>query len=333
MTRAMCPIPDDANRVLIMVNPTAGAGSKRAVADELGHLLRADGWVVEWLSDPSQLDTLERDPRGTRVRAVVAAGGDGTVSTVINRTHRDTPIAILPLGTENLLAKYLDLSESNSAAPLSRAITAGTTVRLDAGRAGNRIFMLMVGCGFDAEVVRRLHARRRGHIRHWSYVKPLLDAIRSYQYPELRLYCGPARATAAPAETGGPEESPITLSARWVFVVNVPKYAGGLRFAPEASGTDGLLDVCTFQRGSLPAGLRYLTGVILGRHLQWSDCTYLRTRQLRIESDDVVHYQLDGDYGGELPLEIRVLPERVRLVVSQPWAIAHGFRRDTETKA
>ena len=331
MTRAICQIPDHANRVLVMVNPTAGAGPKRALVGELAQLLRADGWAVEWLSDPSQLDTLQGDLHRARVRAVVAAGGDGTVSTVINRTHRDTPIAILPLGTENLLAKYLDPSVSNPVVSLSRAITAGTTVRLDAGQAGNRIFVLMAGCGFDAEVVRRLHARRRGHIRHWTYVKPLLDAIRSYQYPELRLYCTPARATATAAEQSCPEESPITLSARWVFVVNVPKYAGGLRFVPDASGTDGLLDVCAFARGSLWAGLRYFTGVVRGRHLQWSDCTYLRTRQLRIESDEVVHYQLDGDYGGELPLDIRVLPERVRLVVSEPWAVARAFRRDTET--
>ncbi len=47
----------------------------------------------------------------------------------------------------------------------------------------------MVGCGFDAEVVHRLHATRGGHISMWSYSKPIFESIRSYQYPELRAYC------------------------------------------------------------------------------------------------------------------------------------------------
>ena len=115
-------------------------------------------------------------------------------------------------------------------------------------------------------------------------------------------------------------------AARWVFVVNLPKYAGGLRLVPDAVGNDGLLDVCLFRRGSLLHGLRYFAGVMLGRHRRWEDFSHVRVRKLRIESDREVPYQLDGDPGGVLPVEISVLPGRVRMVVTETWALQHGYR-------
>jgi diacylglycerol kinase family enzyme len=272
---------------------------------------------VELTSDLERVTRLvgESGASSQSLRAVVAAGGDGTVAELVNRSHADTPIAILPMGTENLLAKYLHLQVTPE--ELCKAIVQGATVRLDAGCAQRRVFLLMAGCGFDAEVVRRLHQRRTGHIRHWSYIKPIFAALRSYQYPPLRVQCETG--------TGSGATEPHSFVVRWLFVVNLPRYAGGLRLAPQAVGTDGLLDVCGFERGSLWHLLRYLSGVFRGRHLSFADCRYLQTTRLRVESDEEVHYQLDGDPGGKLPVEISVLPERVRLIVRESWAMSRGF--------
>jgi diacylglycerol kinase family enzyme len=248
------------------------------------------------------------------LRAVVAAGGDGTARLVAERTDPSTPLTILPLGTENLLAQHLELSTDTQA--LALRIAAGLTVRLDAGQANGRLFNLMVGCGFDADVVRRLHRDRRGHIHHLSYIKPIVDAIRNYDYPPLRVHYRSAKGKSA------------VLTARWVFVVNLPRYAGGLNFAPEASGTDGLLDICTFREGSLWSGLLYLGGVVFGQHQAMDDFFQARSADMKIESKAKVPYQIDGDPGGELPLSIGVLPQRLTVLVTRPWAERHGF--DTE---
>jgi diacylglycerol kinase (ATP) len=255
------------------------------------------------------------------LRAVVAAGGDGTISLVANRTPPGTPLAILPLGTENLLAKYMEVEADPQ--QLCRAIAAGCCAQLDAGQAGGRLFTLMAGCGFDADVVRRLHDGRTGHIHHLSYAKPILDAIRKYEYPELRV-------RYAPAEAGEGAEPTEEIVARWVFVVNLPRYAGGLSFAPQASGTDGLLDVCTFKEGSLWSGLVYLSGVMLGQHEAMEDFGHVQTRRLTIESTGPAPYQLDGDPGGELPVEIGILPRRLTLLTSHPWAERNGFDFTTD---
>src|SRR5262249_47189101 len=154
----------------------------------------------------------------------------------------------------------------------------------------------------------RLHESRRGNIQHLSYAKPILDAIRTYEYPELRVRYAPA---------GSPgEELTAEIAARWAFVVNLPRYAGGLSFAPGATGTDGLVDVCTFKEGSLWYGLMYLGGVVFGQHESMQDFVRVKTQRLAIEAAQPVAFQIDGDPGGELPVAIRVVPERLTMLVS-----------------
>lgn len=301
---------DQKKRVLISLNPNAGARSGQTLVDQLRDRLVARGFQVETTTDINHLaDEAAATLASGQLRAVISAGGDGTVALIANRTPQGTPIAILPLGTENLLAKYLKVTANLDL--MENVICDGKPITLDAGEANGRLFLLMVGCGFDADVVRRLHSERTGHIHHLSYAKPILDSIWNYEYPELRVYCDPDPQDADKSEADSPP-----ISARWVFVGNLPRYAGGLRILPNADGNDGLLDLCTFKEGSIWNGLRYLSGVIMGQHQSWEDCTTKRARFLRIESESSeVPFQMDGDPGGVLPVEIRILPGRLTLLV------------------
>jgi diacylglycerol kinase family enzyme len=303
-------LPDDARRVILAINPRAGARMRGDLIERLKQQLEEHHFAVETVAEADQLRQLTAED-APRIRAVVAAGGDGTVAYIANRTPPDVPLAILPLGTENLLSKHLGLTPDP--ARLVDVIRGGATVRLDAGQAGERLFVLMAGCGFDADVVRRLHGERRGHISHFSYFRPLLAAMWNYKYPELRVYC----------RTADGEETEI--AARWVFVMNVPRYALGLAISPDARADDGLLNVCTFRKGSLWNGLIYLSGIWRGWHRQWRDFQSVLATEVRIESADAVPFQLDGDPGGFLPVDIRVLPARLRLLVARSWALDHGF--------
>ena len=315
---ALVTISDDARDVLIAVNPHAGSGNRRAAVDALRSELERQSFHVAAFPE---IERLASEAVGLladgRLRAVVAAGGDGTLRLVAERMPPGTPLVILPLGTENLLARYLELPADG--AQIAQVIAEGRACRFDAGEANGRLFSLMAGCGFDADVVRRLHDGRRGNIQHLSYAKPILDAIRSYKYPELRVRYAPAEDAS--------DELTAEIAARWVFVVNLPRYARGLSFAPGASGADGLLDVCTFKEGSLWYGLMYLSGVMLGQHESMQDFTRVKTRRLRIESAGSARYQLDGDPGGELPVEIRVLPGRLTLLVDPAWAERQNIAR------
>jgi diacylglycerol kinase family enzyme len=288
--------------VAILVNPRVKATAAWPRVNRLAELLPQHGFKTELFTDLAAVaEAANRWHAEGRLRALVAVGGDGTAAELVNRTADGVPLTVLPAGNCNLLANYFHLSKDPEI--LCQTIAEGVVVRVDAGAANERIFLLMVGCGFDADVVRRVHARRTGHVRNHSYLKPIAEAIWSYEFPEIRVYCE--------------QDGDVTgqLSVRWVFVSNLPCYGGGLRIAPQADGSDGLLDVCSFHRGHLWAGLRYATAVLFGQHQRLADCTVRRTRRLRITSDAAVPYQLDGDPGGWLPLDIDVLPGRLSLVV------------------
>lgn len=318
--------PCDTRHVVIVANLKAGSRSGGPVVDKLRLLLEDAGFIAEVIPDIEAAARRVEDLQSEgELRTVVAAGGDGTVALVVNRTPIGTPIAIMPLGTENLLSKYLHVGTTPEA--VVDTIRHGVTIRLDAGRVGQRIFLLMVSCGFDAEVVHRLHRERQGHIHHLSYAKPILDSIRTYQYPELHISCLDEGGWS-PAGVGANEQSrqASPILARWAFVMNLPRYAAGLQIVPHALGDDGLLDVCTFREGSLWTGLGYLAGVLLGRHQAFEDCVNCRAARIRIESDEPAPYQLDGDPGGFTPIEIETLPGRLTLLAprAKPDQRRHG---------
>ena len=247
-----------------------------------------------------------------RLRTVVAAGGDGTAETVVNLTPVNTPLTMFPLGTENLLAKYLRLT--NDPALVARAVESGRFIRMDTGEVrGNdappRLFLLMMGCGFDAEVIHRLHETRAGHITHLSYAKPILDAIRTYDYPTVQVTCH--------EEPDGPAVR--TITAHWVFVFNIPSYAVGLGILPDANPFDGQLDVITFRGGSFLQGLLHLGSILLRRHRQRRSVQTAQVRCVRISSDRPVPVQMDGDPRGALPVEVRVRPQRLTAIVPEEW--------------
>ena len=94
--------------VIIAVNPNAGATATERAAQHLLELLNKLELRARIESDiESIIHLVENEKLG--LRAVVAAGGDGTIALLANRLPKNTPFALLPQGTENLLAKHLQV--------------------------------------------------------------------------------------------------------------------------------------------------------------------------------------------------------------------------------
>ena len=291
----------DRRWVAIQRNPSSGSGLRRAQLLELVAGLRREGLVPRLFSKRELLARrLEDLGRRENLVCVVAAGGDGTVDDLINR-HPGVPMAVLPLGTENLLARYLQIPCSGRA--LARIIAAGTTRKIDVCEVGGRRFVIMASLGLDAAIVHQTHSRRRGHITKLNYVQPICDSLRTYAYPEVRLYL---------------DGVSTAISGALAVLVNLPVYALGLRVATTARGDDGLMDVRVFQQSSAYHMIRYFCSVATGVHERLSDVRSARAAHVRIESDVPVPIQVDGDPAGWTPAEVRVIPAALEVFAPPP---------------
>ena len=174
------------------------------------------------------------------------------------------------MGTENLLGRYLGQLTTPDA--VRRTSKTASSLRSTWAGPATKYFLLMISAGFDAEVIRSLHENRRGNIRRAAYFLPTLRAIRSYEYPPMRLYWDDRRRDRTAAAL-----------CRWLFGFNLPLYALGLPIAPDAVGTDGLLDVCTFERGAVWSVARYLWHVVRKMHLTLPDAGLPAAEQFRLE--------------------------------------------------
>ncbi|HEX5471708.1 MAG TPA: diacylglycerol kinase family protein [Lacipirellulaceae bacterium] len=312
--RATCP-PPDARVLLTSMNPRAGSRARHETADAIHEALANRGYEVHTTTNLDHLKELAiACQKSGELRAIVAMGGDGTAAIVRKHTPLDVPLVPVPMGTENLLGRYVGQITTPQA--VCQTIDDGVIISLDLGRAGDKIFLLMMSAGFDAEVVRSLHARRRGNIGRSTYLWHIVRAMRSYVYPPMRLYLQPDGDVRPPPRV-----------CRWIFGFNLPLYAFGLPIAPDAVGTDGLLDVCTLERGRFTSILRYLWYVARKAHLTLPDAAVCRAARFRLEptSEAIVAYQIDGDYGGTLPVEVEVLGGQLRLLVPRETAHRLGF--------
>ena len=290
--------------ILVAANPYSGAGRNRRRVDLLVGALRALGADTRVLWQPEETAAVLGQATDGGCRAVVAAGGDGTVAAVVNALPPGVPLAVLPLGNENLLAGALGLSREPAA--LARAIVACRTRVIDLGRASaagrSRLFTLMLGAGFDAAVVHRVAAWRTTagglrRVRRASYIARIAACCVSYPYAPLEL----ATDTAA---------------ARGVqcVIANVPGYALGVRLTPTATPDDGRLDWLVLERSGLASLLAYCWTAYRGRHLERADVRAGQATRLRVTAATPTPVQLDGDAWGTTPVDVEVVPRALTLI-------------------
>jgi YegS/Rv2252/BmrU family lipid kinase len=286
-------------RVAILANPRAGTGKSQRLVESLFGALRGRRLSPLLCWEREKLSELVQNGEAQELRCVVAAGGDGTLLEVLNRAP-GVPVALLPLGNENLVARFCRVPRDPH--QVANTIVAGQTRCTDLARLNDRLFCVMAGVGVDAEVVHRVHAARKGHINKLSYAVPILQSLSGYRYPRVDVEI---------VETGE------RLQGAMVFVFNIPQYALSLRLAPGADPADGLLDVYVFERPGLRALMRYLSAVVRGKQLGLPDHHHRTAKQVRLTSSERAPIQTDGDPAGFLPATLAVEPAALTIVVGR----------------
>jgi YegS/Rv2252/BmrU family lipid kinase len=295
-------------RAAVIVNPAkAGVPDLREPVDKT---LDAAGW-----STPLWLETTPEDPGRGMAEAAVAAGvqlvvicgGDGTVMACLGAlAGTDVPVAVVPLGTGNLLARNLGVP-TQFADALAVAVN-GIDRRIDLGRVGDQPFAVMAGTGFDAAMMADATEDMKRFAGWPAYVA---SGFRHLSDPVMRVRL---RIDGDP---------PLRRPARTVLVGNVGRLQGGLELLPDAAADDGLLDVVIVAPRTLRDWIRVAWRVVRRDRTRDPHLERFRGRSVLVEADRIVPRQMDGEVIDDgRSLNVRIEPGALVVRVPQPVATA-----------
>lgn len=242
-------------------------------------------------------------------RTVVAAGGDGTVNEVLNgmgdvsNGFDACRLAVIPLGTVNVLARELGISRKPEQA--WRIVEQGRSRPFDlpeitcASTLGNerRYFLQMAGAGLDARAIELVSWELKKKLGPLAYVWAGMKAL-SRPQPTIRI-----------------QNDVIDKEGQFVIVSNGRLYGGDFVMTPGADYSDGRLDLCLFEKVNWWRLPFIATSLLTRRVTQSHMMFHAQAAEVHLTSADRCPVQVDGEWIGELPAIVRIHPGRLRLVV------------------
>lgn len=234
---------------------------------------------------------------------VIAAGGDGTLNEVINGLAEQPyrpKLGILPLGTTNDFARALGIPRNFEAA--CDLITRNQTVPIDIGKVNEKYFINIAGGGSLTELTYEVPSRLKTVLGQLAYYVKGLEKLPSFK---------PIKATIETDTETIEEEIMLFLAS------NSNSVGGFEKLVPDASLNDGKLDLILLRKCNLAEFIRIVTSAMRGDHLNDPHLKYIRTSKLNVTSPDYVQLNLDGEYGGTLPVNISVLPSHLEVFADE----------------
>jgi diacylglycerol kinase family enzyme len=281
-------------RVAVVANPTKSGDpfwSRRVlgVLERCG--LPGATWIPTTADDPGPGQARQALAEGAEL--VVVCGGDGTVRSVATvLAGTGVPMALLPSGTGNLLARNLEIPLEVEAA--ARVAATGRTAAIDVGRTDDgECFLVMAGTGFDAAMLRDTSDRAKVWLSWAAYV---LAGTRHLRGP-LATY---------DLEIDG---SAVQRQGRGVLIGNVSALQSGIELLAGARPDDGLLDVAVLAPRSLREWWRLARRVGIGRAPGDQVLERWTATSVTVRSHPAQPVQYDGDLvDADVVLSCRVEP-------------------------
>jgi YegS/Rv2252/BmrU family lipid kinase len=290
--------------IILISNPAARRASTKKF-DAASAFLREKGFETKIIMTEKSNDAtrLAGEAVSEKPYAIVAAGGDGTINEVINgMVKSDVPLAILPLGTTNVLAKELGIPEEITAALEVVVSKSARNVSLgkielgpDTDSATSRYFCLMAGIGFDGKAVHDVNEsikKKAGKAAYiWSGIKNFLHYSPNQLFYEIdgKEYTGYCSITG-----------------------KASRYGGNFMITPDANLSEPVLYTCIFQGNKRSDLFRYVFKSVTGSLLKERDIIYIKSTSLEVLGK--AHVQIDGDYLGVTPAKITVEKDALKII-------------------
>lgn len=311
----------------VVLNPAASRFPPEITFTAVEKACAERGRVVEFFdfrdSDISRVDVAREVGRALRMgcRRVLAVGGDGTVGMVADAFLRNgssiegAELGIVPAGTANVLARELGIPLELEAA-IAVALDSEQTLDLDAILVERHVVLTQIGIGPDAKMIRHTP---RSHQARWGRLAYVMSFLR--------------RASRHASQRFHLTVDGTDLSVRaWQLVVanagsmGAPPFTWGPRIDP----TDGTLDLCVYEVGTVWDTARLAWRLLTGRHRRGSPTRFFRVREgLTIESGRPLLVQGDGELIARTPIHLRPRHHALRVVVAKaPEAVAASTKSE-----
>jgi diacylglycerol kinase (ATP) len=289
--------------IVIIGNPAARSSSIKKIGSA-ALSLEQKGFETEILltQKSGHATELAHDCLSRKPFMIIAAGGDGTINEVINGiAGSEIPLAILPMGTTNVLAKELGIPENIPGAVEPAVSSKPKMVSL--GRIEltqdtlpiSRYFCLMAGIGYDGKAVHDVNLKIKNISGKIAYILSGLKNFLTYTPEELNFIV-----------------DGVQHSGYSAIICNASRYGGHLKVAPDADISEPFLYTCIFKGKKRTDLLRYVLGIIRGNHIKSPDVVYLKSSAIEVKGN--AHIQIDGDYIGRTPARISIERDILRLI-------------------
>lgn len=289
---------------VVLWNPSAGSAEQaRDVREHLEQLPHVT--ILEPRGRDAAIEaTIRAADEGADL--IVAAGGDGTVNSVVTgivESQTDPVLGVLPVGTGNDLARALEMPLE----PLEavEALSWGTISSLDVVRAtsseGTHVYANMLTAGNTGRYLHHMTSEMKSLWGPLCYLRGVIDVLRDLQVYRVQVACD-----------GKPAEEFDVLN---IFVANGRYSGGGLAVSPRAAFNDGRLDVVIVQDGDAVDIASLTTEYVIADYLEHELVEFRRAARIEITAQPGMVATADGDEIGTTPLSIEVDPQRLRVLL------------------
>lgn len=291
----------DLDKVLLFYNPRSGNGYFKSNLDKVIEAFQKKKMLIVPIR-ADRRDLLDRFFKSVEINSykkIIAAGGDGTINIVVNAMVRNdvhVPLAIFPSGTANDYAYYFDLP-SDIDEMIKIAVDDYYTYA-DVGVAGDKCFINVMAMGMLVDISQKTDPVAKNTLGVLSYYLKGVTEL-----PKLKSI--PIKITS--------NEKNVDTNMLFMLVMNGRSAGGFNRLAPKAEINDGLFDVVIFKNMPLVELPPLFIKVMSGQHLSNKNVIAFQTDSLRIESPQEITSDLDGETGPQLPVDIKMLHNRLKI--------------------
>ena len=282
-------LPAEGRRVLVIHNPVAGWRRRSRLAAVLAELHR-HGAEVEVRETRARGDAqaIASAIAPGRYDVVAVAGGDGTVNEAANGLGPGAPpLAVIPLGTANVLAHEIGLGTAPARVALTIARAQPAVVW--PGVVNGRRFLLMAGAGYDAHVVAAVGPALKRRLGKGAYVWQTLALLRRFRFRPYVI-----------------DIDGIQTQAYSLIVARGRLYGGRHLCAPRAGLERPSFEACLFRRGGRLAVLRYGLALVTGRLPRHPDVEIVSACRVEVAGMPGEPVQGDGDVIARLPARFSI---------------------------